>query len=374
MSRGIFLLLSALALSAAESPSVPRVLQQGTDRLGGINERIAVTVENLPADASKLVLFLDDRPLDGVYAALPPRGGKVLHFDLQRIAANKEAWNALLSRPRFESRPMALSIGPEKGAPFASEAQFNLKVMRRDWFWMWMAVFCALLALFIWAARSSNILREPGPEPENPAGQVPPPRKSYSLARTQMAFWFFLVVFAYVLIWMITWDRDTLTPTVLGLIGISAATGLGASVVDNSKRADASSKRDALTTELGKVQAAAGVLARAIQAAPQDALKLEHELAEREARVPELKDAIVKLDRQLGTAPSRHFLFDVLSDSGGISFHRFQIFVWTAVLGIIFGISVYNDLAMPEFSATLLGLMGISSGTYLGFKFPEQKG
>jgi hypothetical protein len=28
---------------------------------------------------------------------------------------------------------------------------------------------------------------------------------------------------------------------------------------------------------------------------------------------------------------------------------------------------------MPEFSTTLLGLMGISSGTYLGFKLPEKK-
>jgi hypothetical protein len=36
-------------------------------------------------------------------------------------------------------------------------------------------------------------------------------------------------------------------------------------------------------------------------------------------------------------------------------------------------VSVYKDLAMPEFSATLLGLMGLSSGTYLGFKVPEKK-
>jgi len=43
------------------------------------------------------------------------------------------------------------------------------------------------------------------------------------------------------------------------------------------------------------------------------------------------------------------------------------------VLGIMFVSSVYNNLTMPEFSATLLGLMGISSGTYIGFKFPEQK-
>ena len=48
------------------------------------------------------------------------------------------------------------------------------------------------------------------------------------------------------------------------------------------------------------------------------------------------------------------------------------MFVWTLVLGIIFIASVYNNLSMPEFSSTLLGLMGISSGTYLGFKVPEK--
>ena len=43
------------------------------------------------------------------------------------------------------------------------------------------------------------------------------------------------------------------------------------------------------------------------------------------------------------------------------------------MLGIMFLSSVYNDLTMREFSPTLLGLMGISSGTYIGFKFPEQR-
>jgi hypothetical protein len=32
---------------------------------------------------------------------------------------------------------------------------------------------------------------------------------------------------------------------------------------------------------------------------------------------------------------------------------------------------LYNQLAMPQFSATLLGLLGISAGTYVGFKIPE---
>jgi hypothetical protein len=42
------------------------------------------------------------------------------------------------------------------------------------------------------------------------------------------------------------------------------------------------------------------------------------------------------------------------------------------VLGIMFSSSVYNKLSMPEFNATLLGLMGISSGTYIEFKLPEK--
>jgi hypothetical protein len=52
----------------------------------------------------------------------------------------------------------------------------------------------------------------------------------------------------------------------------------------------------------------------------------------------------------------------------------FQIAVWTLVLGIVFIRSVYVDLTMPDFDATLLTLMGISSGTYIGFKLPGSSG
>jgi xanthosine utilization system XapX-like protein len=42
------------------------------------------------------------------------------------------------------------------------------------------------------------------------------------------------------------------------------------------------------------------------------------------------------------------------------------------MLGIIFVCSVYDNLAMPQFSPTLVALTGIT-GTYLGFKFVEQQ-
>src|SRR6185503_20122297 len=77
--------------------------------------------------------------------------------------------------------------------------------------------------------------------------------------------------------------------------------------------------------------------------------------------------------RPAQAATSRGFLKDVLSDESGISIHRLQLFVWTLVLGIIFCTVVYGSLEMPQFSNTLLGLMGISSGTYLGLKVPETK-
>ena len=68
------------------------------------------------------------------------------------------------------------------------------------------------------------------------------------------------------------------------------------------------------------------------------------------------------------------WLTDILSDADGVSFHRFQNAGWTLVLGIIFVAQVYEVLAMPKFDNTLLALMGISAGTYLGLKIPEPQG
>ena len=47
------------------------------------------------------------------------------------------------------------------------------------------------------------------------------------------------------------------------------------------------------------------------------------------------------------------------------------MFVWTLALGVIFIVKVARNLEMPDFDTSVLGLMGISSGTYLGMKIPE---
>jgi hypothetical protein len=67
------------------------------------------------------------------------------------------------------------------------------------------------------------------------------------------------------------------------------------------------------------------------------------------------------------------FWNDLVTDErGAVALDRFQIVAWTIVLGGIFLYEAVWDLTMPEFNATLLALMGISSGTYLGFKLPAR--
>lgn len=146
-----------------------------------------------------------------------------------------------------------------------------------------------------------------------------------------MAWWFVLIVASYLYIWLLTENRDSLTPGVLILVGISAATGLGSQVAGGSKTS-----------------------AAAAPAAGPDPV---------EASASPISVA----------SPSTifgGFLADILGDENGVCFDRLQMAAWTVVLGLVFVVEVVNDLNMPDFSPTLLGLMGISSGTYIGFKLP----
>jgi hypothetical protein len=262
----------------------------------------------------EISLYLDGREIKGLTpesGAPRPEIGE-LQYHLQRTPESSEAWADLLGSPptgpEFFVRPTEVSVGPSSMHSLrtdVSHMQFGLIRLRMKWF-----IGCSLLLLpvvgvFTLASKKSNLLRDPGPLPaSNPKALRP-----YSLGRTQMAFWFFLVVVAFVYIWLVTGSSESVTGSVLGLMGIGAGTALGAAVIDSTNPA----------TEM----------------------------------------------------TSENFVRDVLTDKNGYSFHRFQMFVWTIVLGVLFVYSVWNRLSMPAFSGTLLALLGISGGTYLGFKLPE---
>lgn len=336
--------------------------------------------ENENHNASKLVPYINGRAIRGNYPEeIHLERGRII-YHLEIIPENKEIWTDLLGAPDGVRRPVTLSVGLEDGSAFDSVHEKDnpliLTVISPVYGIVALLVIATTLFLLLWLARNTNIIREPGLPP------APGKRRPYNLGRAQMAFWFFLIYASYLTIWLITSALDTITASLLALMGISAGTALSEAMIDNNKDANKTNQFQDLTAE--KLALEQSVTENQAQLDTFDATSTSAvDQSNREALSRQLLDArtrIGQIDQQLRalgsqqTAPaSAGFLRDILSDSSGYSFHRFQIFAWTIVLGIIFISSVYNNLTMPEFSTTLLGLMGLSAGTYIGFKFPEQK-
>jgi hypothetical protein len=278
----------------------------------GLDDRISVHVNNFSTliakannDCAQLVLFLDGLAIKGLKPESCDQISGHVRYRLLRTPDSDNAWHALLGSPHRFTHPVSASLGPDTQNTLANSQDFELEVIPGPQFWSFLFLIGGMLAVFIWLCRGTSLIRS-----GNPA--VPPAQRPYSLSLFQMAFWFFLVIASYVFLWLINDELDTITESVLALIGIGAATALGATLIDQGK------------------------------------------------------------PTPLPSDKSQGFLRDVISDPTGISIHRFQMFAWTLILGVIFIGSVYKNLEMPQFSATLLGLMGISSGTYLGFKVPEK--
>lgn len=330
---------NTVAAPAAPAPTTPRVWPLVTDarsnvakhpKRGGLGDAIILEVDNLQAYlggneemCGDLILFLAEVPIPGsTPEACDPYSGEV-RFDLDRTSDSDRAWHVLLAEPVSFTKKVSVSLGAKGRLAFPTKVDdFELEIVPAAEFVIFLIGLLLTTLVAFSLARRTPILRDR--MPGIPAEQAP-----YSLSRFQLAFWSFLVIAAYVFIWLITEELDTITGSVLALLGIGSATALGAKIIDQGKTGDGTVSNPASP---GDPAAPAPVVA---------------------------------------PTTSKGFLQDVLSDSQGISLYRFQLFAWTLVLGVIFCASVYNGLEMPQFSTTLLGLMGISSGTYLGFKVPE---
>jgi hypothetical protein len=332
-------------------------------------------------DPNKLVPYLNGRAIRGNYPdELHVDRGRLI-YHLRITPENKDAWIDILGAPESYRKPVTLSVGLENGSAFDSvherENMVPLTVISPVYGVVALLLILVTLVLLLWLVRKTNIIREPGPPP------ISGKRRPYNLGRAQMAFWFFLIYASYTTLWLITGALDTITASLLALMGISAGTALGEALIDNGKDTAKTNQIQELTAQrLAIEQAVTDVQAQVNDVNAAGATTVT-EQTNRDLMTRQLVDGRTRLgqiDLQLRTlaadsAPtvSSGFLRDILSDGSGYSFHRFQIFAWTIVLGIIFLSSVYNNLTMPEFSPTLLGLMGLSAGTYIGFKFPEQK-
>jgi hypothetical protein len=217
-------------------------------------------------------------------------------------------WRQILSGTPFEgSRTVTLGLGDSNGKLPRPNAVMADKITLRVYDWQMLvlgALGIVLLAvgLIMWGW-NTGLLRDPAP-PADPAKPAP-----FSLARTQFAWWLFLVTGGFLYVWLTTGQfLGVMTPGVLTLLGISATSGLAAVLIDPTPN----------------------------------------------------------------TVPPRGFFRDILSDSNTVVLHRVQMFAWTVILGLILLWTVATSFTFPKFDANLLLMAGIASGIYLGFKFPEK--
>ncbi|MEQ9403929.1 MAG: hypothetical protein RIM99_10105 [Cyclobacteriaceae bacterium] len=181
-------------------------------------------------------------------------------------------------------------------------------------FLAWLIIILTI-GLFWVLATKTNILRDPG------QCKDPEKKRTYSLGRSQFAVWTVIIFCSF--IYLITREANPLeiefTESVAILLGISAGTTILSRSIDGQ------------TSNKGMK------------------------------------------DKASGDGCSRGFLRDILSDSNGISVHRFQQALFTILLIYVFlyAISTTVEAKFPEIDGYLLALSGISSGGYLGIKISE---
>jgi hypothetical protein len=339
----------ASAAEATTSVSLATLRVTSIDGELALGGRIKVRIPQLreylktwSADASKFVLYLDDRRIEGLTPMVVP-GEDALNFDIRRTDASRDAWSLLLGSPPGLVRHVSVSVAFESSEPLGTDVREGNLLIVRSQQWPWIALVGVLLAAywFYFTAKSTGIIRDPSP--------LPQAERPYSLARSQMAFWFFIVSAAFFGIWAITGAIPPLSDSALALTGISATTAIGARLVDKNNDRVLEKGNEALATARSSLRA-----------------------ADLGLPLPAGKNR-ANLTKTAGFRRTTAFWADLLSDANGYSFHRLQMVVWTMVLGIVFLSNVYQTLSMPEFPGTLLALMGISGGTYIGFKTQEQQ-
>lgn len=392
----------------ADGPSGPLI--GGKDKANddiqshvGLNKKLwVVLTQPLPLAPDKYALFMNgtevkglDPAVGGMYQSEAGASMYALVFNLQRNKNNDSFWKDLLGSVIGMHVPVVVSLGERSGDGKSAQptiigtsvvnSSFGFEVIG---FWRLIGALGAVVAVIslVWGhARTRATLRD------NFLPQLPASQQTYSLGRWQMAFWFTLIFAAFVYLFVILGDTDTITAQALALMGISSTTALAAVAIDAAKDSPA----DAVNRGLQ----ALGLKSYA------DVLRIRQEIIDRqkqlaglpseepissegkhgkhvrsptEERRKQLQIEIQDRDNILRTynANIRPFITqgwfkDITTDLNGTAIHRVQVVCWTAALGVVFVIDVYHGLAMPPFNEHLLELMGISSAGYVGFKYPE---
>lgn len=278
-----------------------------------------------------------------------------IDFQLKHEEADHTIWSAILGGAWNWNREVTVAVGcPDGEVIQTAQGKGTQKLTLQLWKSpriLFMLIPTFLLIYFFLRYFAGTILRNSGVTKT----------RAYSLGRSQIAFWTYLILITFIAMFVISGDYvNIVSSQAMMLLGISSATTIGASVIDSNEEKKLSPEDQNKLLQLEQTNE------RLLNDLKRDKKGTETWLtktAELEANKLEMD----KLEQQ-----SRGFFYDILTNPlGEINFHRYQIVIWTVVLGGVFLYMVLQNFKMPEFDATLLGLQGISSGTYLALKRQE---
>jgi hypothetical protein len=304
----------------------------------------------------KAVLFFDGVRMPNL-TSLPieSEAGKdmlLLNFHLVRDSTTEEdrkAWDTFFKSKNEYLMTVELAIAAGNDLPVLVHSRYPLQFFVAENRYIWGTLTIGILILFIsyyWMVKYTRMLHDAD-------------TNLYSLGKSQMAFWGLLVLLTFIGVWLLNGTMERIPPQALILLGISAATGLSAVVIEKSQNSSIQTAIDELRKKEQLLQT-------------EKAVKTTSFSAESQYHLNEIPNKITSLTVQLSSGRSNGFWRDICDDGNGLSFHRLQVVGWTLILGVVFVRHVTEVMSMPEFSETLLTLMGISNATYLGFKIPEK--
>jgi hypothetical protein len=339
--------------------------------------QLVVTIENLRQwematnhPYSALVLYLNDVPMTGLVASQhlsDPSGVQSLSYPLTRNLASKDnaqAWQALLATQDGSLIMATVAIGVD-GAHWTAPQSITLEIPRYPGIPIAIGVLALLILVLLGFNKpfAGTFRASPGVPCSLDAFQRCGKRQAdleklqekitlrsfdppFSLSKVLMAMWLVLVFFSFVALYLLTADGvDLINTTALALLGFGGASLVAARAID--ARTDADIKTDQ---------------------------KLGAALTAFNPAVPQTKDELVLAflaARNSGLVTSGRFSYDLLSESGAPRFdlHRLQLAAFTAFYVLVFLWTLNDALTLPDFSSNTLTLIGISTASYIGFKY-----
>jgi hypothetical protein len=370
-----------LKMSSLSIEKIDNLGQKNLDKKAALGDRIIVKIDGLseaidngkiykfnqetqsnilsPFYYQNLVLQLKGYPLNGIRPTRLANQKDYLEFKLAHLGESNEAWSSIFgSALNYESNDIAVTVGCSNGDSISldenllQENNFNTIKIR---LWGSLRGFIILIPVGVlifsfFFCINNSILRGDGISKN----------RSYSLGRTQLAWWSYLIFFSFLALFAITGNySNIITSQSMILLGIGSGTTLVSAFIDSGKKLDLPDRQ------------------RKIKELDNEIDRLDEDIKTRKiakndlTSIDELRKHKKDLEREINgyELQSKNFVSDLLKDAKGeYNLHRYQVFIWTIILGAIFIYQVIITFKMPEFDTTLLALQGISSGTFLALK------